>query len=451
VTEYITLLDYVVLPFVLAFIYGIAYKYRNKHYPVNHPWRKYFLPGLTVKVFGAVFITFVYVYYYGGGDTIEYYVQSKIINSSFNESFDKWIKLILRIPGRLDAEYYTYTSQLIWYDDPGSYAVCSITAFLSFFTLGTYLPAAVLFAAISFTGVWALFRTFAALYKHLTGPIAIATLFIPSTFIWGSGIFKDTICLFGLGWLTYSVFRILIKYDFRPSNLLLGALSVLLVAKIKIYILLAFLPAVLLWILFLYTNKIKNTGSRIFLRLVSVIVLAGGAMIAMQSLGEEALGRYSLDNLEATAATTRNWISYSSGDEGSGYSLGEFDGSFTGMLSKFPLAVNVTLFRPYLWEANKVIVFLSAMEAFLFLFLTIKLLFSVGLVKIYKTIINEPTIQFCLIFALIFAFAVGITTYNFGSLSRYKIPCLPFYLLFIILTYYKMKIKGEKLFKALRL
>ena len=95
--------------------------------------------------------------------------------------------------------------------DPASYTVCSITAFFGIFTYNTYLPTAVLFACISFTGIWALFRTFASLYPHLTRPIAIATLFIPSVFVWGSGIFKDTICIFGLGWLTYGTFRFLYK------------------------------------------------------------------------------------------------------------------------------------------------------------------------------------------------------------------------------------------------
>jgi hypothetical protein len=36
-------------------------------------------------------------------------------------------------------------------------------------------------------------------------------------------------------------------------------------------------------------------------------------------------------------------------------------------------------------------------------------------------------VVFSLIFSLIFAFAVGASSGNFGALSRYKIPCLPFY------------------------
>jgi hypothetical protein len=120
-----------------------------------------------------------------------------------------------------------------------------------------------------------------------------------------------------------------------------------------------------------------------------------------------------------------------------------------GMLSKFPLAVNVTLFRPYIWEAKKIIVFLSSLEAILFLFVTLKVLFLIGPVKVWKTINKDPTIQFCLIFSLIFAFAVGISSYNFGALSRYKIPCLPFYALALILIYYKNVPSQKKLIRVL--
>jgi hypothetical protein len=115
------------------------------------------------------------------------------------------------------------------------------------------------------------------------------------------------------------------------------------------------------------------------------------------------------------------------------------------MLAKFPAAVNVTLFRPYPWEARKPIVVLTALEALLFLFLTFKVLFRVGTKKIWISISKNPTIQFSLIFTLIFAFAVGISSYNFGTLSRYKIPCMPFYATALILIYYDNKPLKKKL------
>jgi hypothetical protein len=188
---------------------------------------------------------------------------------------------------------------------------------------------------------------------------------------------------------------------------------------------------------------------RLLVKFIFIVVVIGGTMIFMQKLSS-GLGKYSLDNIAQTSLETRAWIGYvSDAEQGSGYDLGGFSPTIGGMLSKFPVAVNVTLFRPYPWEARKPIVFLSALEAFLFLFLTLKTLYSVGMKKTWQTISNDPTIQVCLIFSVIFAFAVGISSFNFGALSRYKIPCLPFYALAIILIYYKNIPAKKKLFKQL--
>lgn len=445
-TPHLSILDFVLLPFFLAIVYIIAYKIRNNKYSYKHPWRKYFIPALSVKIFGAIFIGLIYAYYYKGGDTFNYFNQAQVINSSLDESFVKWMNLLFHIPSKYDNNYYNYTSQIAWYSDIASYTVCSITALLSIFTFNTYLPTTILFAFISFTGVWALFRTFSSLYPRLTRPIAIAILFIPSVFVWGSGIFKDTICIFGLGWLTYGTFRFLVQKDYSFSNILLSCLSFILIAKVKLYILLGFVPALLIWLLFNYTQRIKSAASRFLVKVIFAVILAGGFLFFMQRYGDE-LGKYSLENVVATSSITRGWIAYASSrdEESSSYNLGNFSPSIGGMLSQFPLAVNVTLFRPYLWEAKKIIVALSAVEALLFLFLTLKILFSIGPVKIWKTVIEDATIQFCLIFSVIFAFAVGISSYNFGALSRYKIPCLPFYAVALVLIYYKNVSQEKKL------
>jgi hypothetical protein len=448
--QYISIVDYIILPFVLAVIYIIAYNFRNRKYPHGHPWRKYFIPGLSVKLFGAIFIGLVYAYYYKGGDTFNFFNHAKVINSAFDDSFTKWFNLILHIPSAYDGAYYNYISQMEWYSDPASYTVAAVAAFLGVFTLNTFLPTAALFAALSFTGVWALFRTFASMYPHLIRPIAIATLFIPSVFIWGSGIFKDTICIFALGWLTYSTFRFLVRKDFTFSNFAVAIFSFIVIAIVKLYIILAFAPALLMWILFNYSQKIKNLPFKLLVKLFFISIVIGSFLFFMQRFADE-LGRYSLEKIARTAKFTGGYIYGASGEEGSTYSLGEFDPNLTNMMTKFPLAVNVTFFRPYLWEAKKLIVGLSAIEAFIFLFLTLKIFFTISPRRIWQTISKDPTIQFCLVFSIIFAFAVGISSYNFGALSRYKIPCLSFYLLALILIYYKNKPLDKKLFGLINL
>jgi hypothetical protein len=443
--QYITLLDYVLLPFVLVFIYFIAYRIRNKKYPTNHPWRKYFIAGLSVKLFGAVVNGMLHYYYYGGGDTFAFFYHSGIINSSLHDSVVKWINLVFRMPVYDNIDYYRYTSQMFWYNDPSSYTVAAVGAVLGLFTFNTYLPTALLFAFFSFSGTWAMFRTFSKIYPQYTKQIAVAILFIPTTILWGSAIYKDTICMFGLGWLTHGVFRFLLHKDFSINNILLAIISFVLIALVKIYILIAFMPALGMWILFNYTQSIQAKAIRTAIKLILLLIVAGASVLIMSTFSRS-LGAYSLDKLADKAEETRQWIYYSSEtQDGSSYSLGNLDPSLGGMLVKFPQAVNVTMFRPYVWEVKKPIMALSAAESLLFLILTLKVFYKVGLSRSWRTISEDPTIQFCLIFSTIFAFAVGVTTYNFGSLSRYKIPCLPFYTLAMVLIYYKNKPGKEKL------
>ena len=60
-------------------------------------------------------------------------------------------------------------------------------------------------------------------------------------------------------------------------------------------------------------------------------------------------------------------------------------------------------------------------------FFTLYVFFTVGLFRTLRELFSDPTVLFCLIFAIVFAFAVGFTSMNFGALARYKIPALPFY------------------------
>lgn len=434
--QFITFLDYLLLPFYLSAIFFIAYKFRESRYPVGHPWRKYFLPGLMLKVGGAIFISLIYRYYYGWGDTALYHWHAKIINSAFNESPAKWYNMLFRIPEWYEGSYAKYISQMDWYEAPAEYTVCTIVAILMIFTFNTFLPTAVILAAIAFSGIWAMFRTFATKYPEYTKYIAISILFIPSTIMWGSGIFKDTICMFSLGWMTYGAFRLLINRDFRFATVGITAVSFMLLATIKLYILIAFIPAIIFWILATYSHKIRNAFVRFAMTVGIALVCALGFVVVMQKYAE-VFGKYSLDRIAKTSYLISSYIQEQSGDQGSAYNLGDIQPTAASMIGKFPAAVNVTLYRPYIWETRKIMQFVNAIEAMIFMLLTIKVVISLGPAKMWRALAQDPTIQFCLIFTLIFAFAVGLSSGNFGTLSRYRIPCLPFFGLTMTLMYYK--------------
>jgi hypothetical protein len=77
--------------------------------------------------------------------------------------------------------------------------------------------------------------------------------------------------------------------------------------------------------------------------------------------------------------------------------------------------------------SKKIMLFPAAIEGVFTFYLTIRLLFKSGFLNFFKMIAANPEVQFCLVFSIIFAFAVGFTSFNFGALARYKIPFMPFY------------------------
>lgn len=425
-------------PVYLGILIFIARRYRDKQYPPGHPLRKYYLPGLYVKFGGAIFIALIYQYYYKGGDTFNYFTDSKIINSSLHNSFSTWVKLMLGVSPDTDPKLYAYASQMNFYNDTPSRVVSSLAAIFGLLNFSTYMPIALLFAFFSYTGVWAMYKTFVKVYPGLTRPLAFAFLFIPSVVIWGSAVFKDTICIFGLGWMVYTSFRIFIHRDFSLKNISLLILSFYLVALVKLYILIAFLPAMSLWVLLNYSHKIHSAGLRFLTWLFFLGVVIAGFFFIANEFSKE-LNRYSLQDIAQTASNTAGYIYYISDEDASAYTLGTPDPTIKGMLSKFPAGVVVTLFRPFPWEAKKVIVLFSALESFLFLAGTLLVFFQNGLFGFFKKIFSDPNLTFFLAFSLIFAFAVGVSSYNFGALSRYKIPCLPFYAALLIVLYYQQK------------
>jgi hypothetical protein len=437
VQQYLTIWDLLLTPLYLVVLIFIAKRMRDKRYPEGHPLRKYFLPGLLVRFGGVIFIALVYQYYYGSGDTFSYFNHSKLINTSLEDSFSIWAKLLLRISPDSDPYLYKYSSQLYWYNDAPSYTVGAIGAIFGLLNGTSYIPISLLFAFAAYTGVWAMFRTFVNLYPSYYKQLAIAFLFIPSTFVWGSALFKDTICMFGLGWMTYSVFHIFMYRNFSVKNLFMLVLSFYLVAVVKVYILVAFIPALSIWLLMNYSQRIRTKALRAATNVFVIGLSIAGMLLLSQNFATE-LGRYSLDKLAVTAKQTQGYISNVSETEGgSAYDLGEYDPTLPGMLSKFPQAVVVTLFRPFLWEVKKPIMLLSALESLFFLGLLLYTLTKNGLKASIRFVAKDPNLIFFLIYALIFAFAVGISTGNFGSLSRYKIPCIPFFAAFLLILYSK--------------
>jgi hypothetical protein len=421
----VELRDLLLTPLYLLVIYLLAYALRPLL--TDRFTRSYFIPGLSVKIFGALALGFIYQFYYGGGDTFNFFNNAGFIWEAFLDAPLKALQLLATSGGEHRPETFAYSSRMYFYHDSSSYTVIRVAGLFAILSFNTYAVIACLFAVFSYSGLWVLYLTFYRLFPHLYKYLAWAVLFIPSVFFWGSGLLKDTLTLAAVGWATFAIYKVFFKREQVLIFSLILLASCWLIYSIKVYILLCFLPAAIVWIFLAHIGKVRSQALKLMLTPLALIIAVGLGYLAIIKVGEDS-ARYNINNLSHTAEITARWLTYVGEQQGgSVYSLGDFDYSPMGMLRKTPLAINVTLFRPYLWEVRNPVMLLSALESFFILLFTLYVFYKRGLGNTFRTIGKNHFLLFCFIFSLSFAFSVGIATYNFGSLVRYKIPLLPFY------------------------
>jgi hypothetical protein len=435
----VELRDFLVTPLLLIIIYAGAWLICP--YVTDPITKRYFFSGLTVRIIGAVALGIIYQFYYGGGDTFTYHTHgSRIIWGAFSDSIESGFKILFS-DGHPDPSIYKYSEKIYFYRDPASFFIVRLAAFFDLLTYSSYSATAIIFSIIGFIGSWMFFLTFYHQFPHLHRPLAWASLFIPSVIFWGSGLLKDTITLACLGIATFQISKIFIQKKFGIPSLLLLIISLLIIFTVKKFILQAFLPSAIIWIFATRWGSVRSTLVRVLVFPGLILTIALLSWYAAVKVGEGD-DRYALDKIAKTARVTAYDIRYWSGRAaGSGYSLGELDDSFTGLLRLAPQAVNVSLFRPYLWEVNNPLMLMSAIESFILLLFCLLILVRSRLRL--RAVYTNPTVLFCLVFSIVYAFAVGVSTFNFGTLARYKIAMLPFLLTALVLLYYSKSLRKE--------
>lgn len=416
----------------------------------NEKLRVYHRNAFWIKVFASLCYSIFVLYISLGDTTTLYFPEGYNLYHMILKDPSKW-HFLIGTEKDIDSSMLENPIQIGYFSDPGNFMVIRVTAILCFLTFGKYLVLNLVFSMIAFTGIWKLYRFFYDQYPQLHKQFAIAILYLPTFIFWSSGILKEPLVISALGWLTYSLYQMayqkrnIIKNTFRVS------IAIYIFSIIKIYILIGYLPVFIIFLLLKNAMLIKNTLGKI---LLSTIFIAGSIFIFIKVSEKmvDSLGKFAGDDLtESISMSQQNFKQQSKTSEGSFFSLGvAFDGSLSSLIKLAPAAINATLFRPYVWESRNVSTLLSSLESLAIMLFTLLVLIKVGIIRFIMTIIRQPIILYCFSYSIVFALFVGASTLNFGSLVRYKIPAMPFYVisLFLILFYNnKMKVnaKEEKL------
>ncbi|MFN8115489.1 MAG: hypothetical protein U0W65_05205 [Bacteroidia bacterium] len=421
----LSIFDILLTPFYIIGAYAYGY-YVTKKNIREKPEYKYFTKGLMTRVVGAMALGVIYFFYYSGGDTTNYFqTSSAYANLIFKDTEDFWIGWL----GDAKHNYFSFDNSTGYpvYTPKDHHSFFVVRLLIPIVTLGchSYFSTAVLVACVTYGGMWKLYQTFLLEFPNLKREFAIACLFIPSCVFWGSGLMKDSFTLSAVGWFTYAFYHFFIKKQRNLSYGLYLFIASFIIIAIKPYIFFALLPGSILW---LSNNMVKKINHDFVRFIATPVILSIGIFtgyFALAKMGDN-LGQYQLDTvLDKAVVTQKDMKAEYYG--GKTYDIGDFDASISGIISKAPIAIFSGIFRPAILDVRNAVMLISSLENTYLLILTLFLLVKLKFLGFFVLIRKNPMLLFCMLFSLFFAFSVGLTVANFGSLVRLRLPELPFF------------------------
>ena len=376
---------------------------------------------------GAAAQVWMHLDYYGGGDMMTYMRNGqpivRLLQSDLSHWFWEWLKLLMHLDNELPYVHGAGSTSgtmvglaagaVYVFDKPlPLWEVCFIAAATS--TLGQvwFCKAAV----EMFDAQW---------HKVVAGGI----LLVPSVIFWSSALMKEAVALPFLAILLASTVALMKGRWVRGLfGIVLGIVGV---GLVKGYLLMPFVLAVAAAA---YVGK--NAGAKKKLGWPYAVAAFGIAVLGLAAISTF-MPQYAPGAIaENTAHYQQTYeLLETNGQGGSNVDLGDdgTDVSMAAQVKRVPLATINALFRPMFFEARSIVQLAASFETLAIVILTIRLL-RFGPRQALAAITQSPALTFCAVFVLAFSVAVGLSTLNLGTLSRYRIPMMPFFtvLLFVL-------------------
>jgi hypothetical protein len=445
----LSILDFMLAPIYFGLIYYVSRLIQSRKIE-EFPEYKYYLKAILFKIFGGLALIFVYTVYYNGGDTTNYFHDAVVINRLIFKNAQAGFEVLLNGADLKNLSYFDNETEFpVYVRDSATSFVSQIAAVLAFFGARSFVPTTLLISWISFMGVWNLYRVFLFEFPNLSKEMAIAFFYIPTVIFWSSGLLKDTISLSALGFFTFSFYQVFMRKKNILWNLMILFLSAKVLLIVKAYIFFAVLPGALIWLAGSYLSKVDSKLIRSMVAPLILVITVVGAYVMLDSL-DNSLGKFSVDQILSRAVITQRDLK-SDYYGGNTFDIGDFESTIPSILSVSHRALFAGLFRPFITEARNVLMLISSIENLFLLIFTIALLIKVRLFGIFKYFYKHNLLTFSLIFSLFFSLSVGLSTSNFGSMVRYKIPGLPFFVAsLMIIRYYENEKRATSLEEALK-
>ena len=369
---------------------------------------KFFCPALILKVLCGICLGLIYTFYYDGGDTIMFFEKAKGL---------------LELPSGEYLKEVFLTS--IPHEQRSLLPITKITSLVLAITGDSYWLASVYFSLFSFAGAFFFVKELGVKYAGITNIAAIAFLFFPSVVFWSSGILKESV-VFGIMMFMLGFFMTYLNSkQINLWHLILSVLGAWLIILIKYYIAAVFLPILLIvFVVSVMRDRNLFRGIAPIYQYLSITIITIGVLYWATTI------QFNIDLTRIYFVIKANQSEILRiSDQTNVINYLDESGSVFIVFVNFLIALFSGLFRPIIPEWSSVPQIFSALENILIL-----ALFTFGLKRRGPLENQDKTLLIGLIvFILTLSSMLAYSSPNFGTLARYKVYYMPFFLFLVLI------------------
>jgi hypothetical protein len=382
--------------------------------------------GFLAHLVSGVGQIFVYSVVYPGGDMTAYHYYGLPLANILRDDFSTFFPETLQAFFHLD---YRLPYELMGEGTTGTMAIVSVWLMG---LLGDSLWACVLgVAVVSYFAKIAVYQFVKQEFPRSEHRLTlIAMLLIPSAVFWTCALLKEPIvfCAFGpyflgLRWLSQGR-----RHLPAIASMIFGSLFIWL---IKPYVQVALVAASLAY----FGWKWFAPSGGFVPRLRTIVIAPVVGLLALTA-ANNLLAIREGESVSSSLSYQRRVSSQAEGGsnfylEDSSDDLGA-DSSAQQQLLLAPIALVTALYRPFVFEVKNAVQAINSLETLWLLVLSVQILRRLGVRASLYRVLASPTLVFCAVFTLILALGTGLATANFGTLSRYRAPMIPFFSLLLL-------------------
>jgi hypothetical protein len=376
--------------------------------------------SMIFKVVCGIALGLIYKFHYTNGDTFSYFHDASTLSGIARTDPQKYFGFMF------SANYTGGISEQLIYSEPRSLFFTKMLSVPALLTSDNYWLISIYCSLVSFFACWFLFRTLSRHFPQHVLAFAVAFLFFPSAVFWSSGVMKETLACAALFFLAAVLVDVWFRKRIGFGHSVTCLLAIWVLWNLKYYYAAVFLPVAFACMVYRFIFQRSSAIPPFRQILVWCIIFLVPLVLMTFAHPNFYPGRF----MEVIVANHDLYsVNSHSGDR---IEYNSLEPSVKSLAINTPLAVISGLFRPSILDADNLFQWLAAFENFLILILTV---FAAGSVFTRKIISDHIVLLFsAIVFILLLADFLSLSTPNFGTLSRYRVAYLPFYVAIVLLV-----------------